>query len=93
MYLKKCETYDLKTLRGPSDYLTVANSIDALGRIEVCMKGWTKQIEQVIHWTDVKCDNVCELGDDEFNPVGLDVINPRILKYYWHICCDFTSQR
>lgn len=48
--LKKCETYDLKTLKGPSDYLMAANSIDALERIEVCMKGWTKQIEQVMLW-------------------------------------------
>lgn len=43
----------------------VANSIDALERIEVCMKGWTKQIEQVIHQTNVKYDNICILADDE----------------------------
>lgn len=48
-----------------------ANSIDSLERIEVCMKGWTKQIEQVIHWTNVKYDNICILADDEFNPVGI----------------------
>lgn len=48
----------------------VANSIDALEKIEVCMKEWTKQIEQVIHGTNVKYDNICILAD-EFNPVGV----------------------
>lgn len=43
-----------------------ANSTDALEKIEVCMKEWTKQIEQVIHGTNMKYD-ICTLGD-EFNP-------------------------
>lgn len=50
--------YDLQTLRGLSDYLMVANSIEALEKIEVCMKEWTKQIEQVIQGTNVKYDNI-----------------------------------
>jgi len=58
-------------LKGPSDYLMAANSIDALERIEVCMKGWTKQIEQVIHWINVKYGNICMLTYDEFIPVGI----------------------
>lgn len=62
--------YDLQTLRGPSDYLMVANSIEALEKIEVCMKEWTKQIEQVIQGTNEKYDNIWILGD-EFNPVGV----------------------
>ncbi|XP_051466218.1 dynein axonemal heavy chain 5 [Apus apus] len=60
--LKKCETYDLKTLRGPSDYLMAANSIDALERIEVCVKGWTKQIEQVLAENDQLRKEADDLG-------------------------------
>ncbi|KAL7984587.1 hypothetical protein Chor_003157, partial [Crotalus horridus] len=46
--LKKCETYDLKMLKGPADFLAVANSMETVERIEACMKVWIKQIEQVI---------------------------------------------
>ncbi|KAL2307869.1 hypothetical protein Nmel_000857, partial [Mimus melanotis] len=60
--LKKCETYDLKTLRGPSDYLMVANSIEALEKIEVCMKEWTKQIEQVLAENDQLRKEADDLG-------------------------------
>lgn len=45
--LKECDTFDLKTLKGPSDYTAVANSAEALEKIEACMKVWIKQIEQV----------------------------------------------
>lgn len=45
--LKECETFDLKTLKGPLDYTAVANSTEALEKIEACMKTWIKQIEQV----------------------------------------------
>jgi len=48
----------------------VANNTEDLERIEVCMKGWTKQIQQVIHWTEVKYDYICILADVEVNPVG-----------------------
>ncbi|XP_061445342.1 dynein axonemal heavy chain 5 isoform X6 [Rhineura floridana] len=46
--LKKCDTYDLKTLKGPADYLMASNSMETLEQIEACMKVWIKQIEQVI---------------------------------------------
>lgn len=45
-----------------------ADSMEALEKIEVCMREWTKQIEQVINGTNVKC-NLCIL-EDEFNPVA-----------------------
>lgn len=45
--LKECDTFDLKTLKGPSDYTAVANSTEAMEKIEACMKIWIKQIEQV----------------------------------------------
>ena len=47
MNLKKCDTFDLTTLKGPSDYLAAANSTETTEKIELCMKGWIKQIEQV----------------------------------------------
>ncbi|XP_078395203.1 dynein axonemal heavy chain 5 [Cetorhinus maximus] len=46
--LKECETFDLRLLKGPSDYLSVANSTEALEKIEACIKEWIKQIEQVL---------------------------------------------
>lgn len=45
--LKECDTFDLRVLKGPSDYLAVANSTEATEKIETCMKIWIKQIEQV----------------------------------------------
>jgi dynein heavy chain len=42
-----CDEFDLKTLKGPSDYIAVANSAEATEKIEACMKVWIKQIEQV----------------------------------------------
>ncbi|XP_054020248.1 dynein axonemal heavy chain 5 [Dryobates pubescens] len=75
--LKKCETYDLKTLKGPSDYLMVANSADALERIEVCMKGWTKQIEQVL----AENDQLRKEADDLGPRAELDYWKKRLSKF------------
>ncbi|XP_048464583.1 dynein axonemal heavy chain 5 [Rhincodon typus] len=46
--LKECETFDLRLIKGPSDYLSLANSTEALEKIEACMKVWINQIEQVL---------------------------------------------
>ncbi|NWQ86048.1 DYH5 protein, partial [Burhinus bistriatus] len=75
--LKKCETYDLKTLRGPSDYLMAANSIDALERIEVCMKGWTKQVEQVL----AENNQLRKEADDLGPRAELDYWKKRLSKF------------
>ncbi|XP_042662867.1 dynein axonemal heavy chain 5 isoform X2 [Tyto alba] len=75
--LKKCETCDLETLRGPSDYLLVANSIDGLKRIEICMKGWTKQIEQVL----AENDQLRKEADDLGPRVELDYWKKRLSKF------------
>ena len=45
--LKECDAFDLRILKGPSDYVAVANNTEALEKIEACMKVWIKQIEQV----------------------------------------------
>lgn len=45
--LKECDTFDLRVLKGPSDYLAAANSTETTEKMEVCMKVWIKQIEQV----------------------------------------------
>ncbi|XP_043921722.1 dynein axonemal heavy chain 5-like [Protopterus annectens] len=60
--LKECETYDLKALKGPSDYLTAANSTEALEKIETCMKVWIKQIEQVLAESDQLRKEADDLG-------------------------------
>lgn len=46
--LKECDTFDLRVLKSPSDYMAAANSNEALEKMEACMKVWIKQIEQVI---------------------------------------------
>ncbi|XP_065523675.1 dynein axonemal heavy chain 5 [Lathamus discolor] len=75
--LKNCETYDLKNLRGPSDYLMAANSTDALEKIEVCMKGWTKQIEQVL----AENDQLRKEADDLGPRAELDYWKKRLSKF------------
>ncbi|KAF4103547.1 dynein axonemal heavy chain 5 isoform X1 [Onychostoma macrolepis] len=60
--LKECETFDLKTLKGPSDYTAVANSTEALEKIEACMKTWIKQIEQVLAESDQLRKEADDLG-------------------------------
>ncbi|XP_032555846.1 dynein heavy chain 5, axonemal isoform X2 [Chiroxiphia lanceolata] len=75
--LKKCETYNLKTLRGPSDYLMVADSIDALEKIEVCMNGWIKQIEQVL----AENDQVRKEADDLGPRAELDYWKKKLSKF------------
>ena len=47
--LKECDAFDLRILKGPSDYVAVANNTEALEKIEACMKVWIKQIEQKTH--------------------------------------------
>uniref|UniRef100_A0A3B3QAQ7 Dynein axonemal heavy chain 5 n=1 Tax=Paramormyrops kingsleyae TaxID=1676925 RepID=A0A3B3QAQ7_9TELE len=60
--LKPCDSYDLKTLKGPSDYTVVANSTEALEKIEACMKVWIKQIEQVLAESDQLRKEADDLG-------------------------------
>jgi len=44
---KECDTFDLRVLKGPADYMAAANSTETTEKIEACMKVWIKQIEQV----------------------------------------------
>uniref|UniRef100_A0A8C8BAJ8 Dynein axonemal heavy chain 5 n=1 Tax=Otus sunia TaxID=257818 RepID=A0A8C8BAJ8_9STRI len=60
-----------------SDYLMVANSIDSLKRIEVCMKGWIKQIEQVL----AENDQLRKEADDLGPRVELDYWKKRLSKF------------
>ncbi|KAK2844297.1 hypothetical protein Q5P01_010956 [Channa striata] len=46
--LKVCDTFDLLTLKGPSDYKAAANSTETTEKMEECLKVWIKQIEQVL---------------------------------------------
>ncbi|XP_030249745.1 dynein heavy chain 5, axonemal isoform X1 [Sparus aurata] len=46
--LKECDAFDLRVLKGPSDYMAAANSAETTEKIEACMKVWIKQIEQVL---------------------------------------------
>ncbi|TKC53227.1 hypothetical protein EI555_007550, partial [Monodon monoceros] len=46
--LQKCDIFELKTLKEPLDYLTLANNPETLEKIEGCMKVWIKQTEQVL---------------------------------------------
>ncbi|XP_052345672.1 dynein axonemal heavy chain 5-like [Oncorhynchus keta] len=60
--LKVCDEFDLKTLKGPSDYIAVANSAEATEKIEACMKVWIKQIEQVLAESDQLRKEADDLG-------------------------------
>ncbi|KAI5105653.1 dynein heavy chain 5, axonemal isoform X1, partial [Silurus meridionalis] len=60
--LKDCDTFDLKSLKGPSDYTAVANSTEAMEKIEACMKIWIKQIEQVLAESDQLRKEADDLG-------------------------------
>lgn len=45
--LKECDAFDLRVLKGPSDYMAAATNTETTEKIEACMKVWIKQIEQV----------------------------------------------
>uniref|UniRef100_G1SYW3 Dynein axonemal heavy chain 5 n=1 Tax=Oryctolagus cuniculus TaxID=9986 RepID=G1SYW3_RABIT len=45
---QKCEIFQLKTLKEPIDYLTLANNPETLEKVEGCMKVWIRQTEQVL---------------------------------------------
>ncbi|XP_048224317.1 dynein axonemal heavy chain 5 [Perognathus longimembris pacificus] len=46
--LQKCDIVELKSLKGPMDYLALASSPETLEKVEACMKVWIKQTEQVL---------------------------------------------
>uniref|UniRef100_A0A8C5C0U0 Dynein, axonemal, heavy chain 5 n=1 Tax=Gadus morhua TaxID=8049 RepID=A0A8C5C0U0_GADMO len=52
----------MRTLRGPSDYMAAANSSETLERMEVCLKVWIKQIEQVLAESDQLRKEADDLG-------------------------------
>uniref|UniRef100_A0A3Q1JPI4 AAA+ ATPase domain-containing protein n=1 Tax=Anabas testudineus TaxID=64144 RepID=A0A3Q1JPI4_ANATE len=60
--LKECDTFDLRVLKGPSDYMAAANSTEATEKIEACMKVWIKQIEQVLAESDQLRKEADDLG-------------------------------
>lgn len=58
--LKDCDTFDLRVLKGPADYMAAANSTETTEKIETCMKVWIKQIEQVRSYSYIKwCNCLC----------------------------------
>ncbi|XP_034058617.1 dynein heavy chain 5, axonemal isoform X1 [Gymnodraco acuticeps] len=60
--LKVCDTFDLRVLKGPSDYVAAANSTETTENIEACMKVWIKQIEQVLAESDQLRKEADDLG-------------------------------
>nr|XP_054361159.1 dynein axonemal heavy chain 5 [Mirounga angustirostris] len=46
--LQKCDIFELKTLKEPIDYLTLANNPETLEKTEGCMRVWIRQTEQVL---------------------------------------------
>ncbi|XP_075442369.1 dynein axonemal heavy chain 5 isoform X3 [Ascaphus truei] len=77
--LEKCETYDLGTLKGPADYLSVANSTEGLERIESCMRVWIKQIEQVL----AESNQLRKEADDLGPRAELDHWKKRLSKFIY----------
>uniref|UniRef100_A0A3B4UMV2 Dynein axonemal heavy chain 5 n=1 Tax=Seriola dumerili TaxID=41447 RepID=A0A3B4UMV2_SERDU len=60
--LKECDTFDLRVLKGPSDYMAAASSTETTEKIEACMKVWIKQIEQVLAESDQLRKEADDLG-------------------------------
>ncbi|TNN79750.1 Dynein heavy chain 5, axonemal [Liparis tanakae] len=60
--LRECDTFDLRVLKGPSDYMAAANSTETTEKIEACMKVWIKQIEQVLAESDQLRKEADDLG-------------------------------
>ncbi|KAI7806102.1 putative dynein heavy chain 5 [Triplophysa rosa] len=77
--LKQCDTFELKTLKGPSDYIAAANSTEALERIEACMKTWIKQIEQVL----AESDQLRKEADDLGPRAELDHWKKRMSRFHY----------
>ncbi|XP_069469880.1 dynein axonemal heavy chain 5 [Ambystoma mexicanum] len=75
--LEKCASYDLKCLKGPADYMTVVNSTDSLEKIEICMTGWIKQIEQVL----TESNQLRKEADDLGPRAELDHWKKRLSKF------------
>ncbi|MEQ2301129.1 Dynein heavy chain 5, axonemal, partial [Ameca splendens] len=60
--LKECDTFDLRVLKSPADYMAAANSAETTEKIEACMKVWIKQIEQVLAESDQLRKEADDLG-------------------------------
>ncbi|XP_077383165.1 dynein axonemal heavy chain 5 isoform X2 [Festucalex cinctus] len=60
--LKACDTFDVRVLKGPSDYMAAANNTETIEKIEGCMKVWIKQIEQVLAESDQLRKEAEDLG-------------------------------
>ncbi|KAM9807310.1 dynein axonemal heavy chain 5 isoform 2-T2 [Syngnathus typhle] len=60
--LRECDTFDVRILKGPSDYMAAANNTETIEKIEGCMKVWIKQIEQVLAESDQLRKEAEDLG-------------------------------
>ncbi|MEQ2240347.1 hypothetical protein ILYODFUR_013861, partial [Ilyodon furcidens] len=60
--LKECDTFDLRVLKSPADYMAAANSAETTEKIEACVKVWIKQIEQVLAESDQLRKEADDLG-------------------------------
>ncbi|XP_047189213.1 dynein axonemal heavy chain 5 isoform X3 [Scophthalmus maximus] len=60
--LRECDTFDLRVLTGPSDYVAAAGSTETTEKMEACMKVWIKQIEQVLAESDQLRKEADDLG-------------------------------
>ncbi|KAM8826831.1 dynein axonemal heavy chain 5-like [Synchiropus picturatus] len=68
--LRPCDTFDLRALKGQSDYKMAASSSETTEKLEACLKVWIKQIEQV-------------LAESDQLRIELDDLGPRSELDYW----------
>nr|XP_019946997.1 PREDICTED: dynein heavy chain 5, axonemal [Paralichthys olivaceus] len=60
--LKECDTFDLRILKTPEDYVAAASSKETIEKIEACMNVWIKQIEQVLAESELLRKEADDLG-------------------------------
>ncbi|KAF7655270.1 hypothetical protein LDENG_00058640 [Lucifuga dentata] len=68
--LKEFDTLDLQMLKTPADYTVASKTSETIDKMEVCMKAWMKQIEQV-------------LAESEQLRKDADDVGPRGELAYW----------
>ncbi|PVD20700.1 hypothetical protein C0Q70_18859 [Pomacea canaliculata] len=77
--LNPCSTFDLSVVNTPSDFFKVAGNLEAMAKIEACMRGWLHEIQVIL----VKSEQIRREADN---------VGPRAELEHWKKrLCKFSS--